>query len=113
MEHKLYFIEGIPGSGKTTRTEKLLELLQQQQRRVTCFHECEKNELDLARYAILTTDEYEQLCQKIADKEREDQLPAGKIMRAVNAQTDYIGNKMYIAFQALYDSPKRTALPML
>lgn len=110
MEHKLYFIEGIPGSGKTTRTKKLLESLQQQQRRVTCFHECEKNELDLARYAILTTDEYEQLCQKITDKEREDQLPAGKIMRAVNAQTDCIGNKVYIAFQALYDSPETDSI---
>lgn len=110
MEHKLYFIEGIPGSGKTTRTEKLLESFQQQQRSVVCFYECEKNEMDLARYAILTADEYERLRQKIADKEREDQLPPGKILRAVDEQTDCMGNDVYIAFQTLYDNPETDSI---
>ncbi len=110
MEHKLYFIEGIPGSGKTTRTKSLLELLQQQQQSVVCFHECKKNEMDLARYTILSTDEYKQLCQKIADKEQEDQLPPGRIMRAVDVQTDRMCNEVYIAFQALYDSPETDSI---
>ena len=109
MEHKLYFIEGIPGSGKTTRTKQLVESLQQQ-RSVVCFHESEKNRLDLARYAILTTNEYECLRQIIACKEQEDRLPSGKIMQAVEEQTDHMDNKAYIAFQLLYDSPETKSI---
>lgn len=102
MEHRLHFFEGIPGSGKTTRSNWLKRSLVREKKECIWLHECEKNPLDLARHAILSTDELERLREQIAEKEQGNPHKIHEVIQKVEAVTEYVDDDIYIAFQSLY-----------
>lgn len=52
MMNRVYFVEGIPGAGKTTLSQRLYRELSVMHDGVHLYHECAPNPLDLARYAF-------------------------------------------------------------
>ena len=62
MSSKLIFIEGLPGSGKTTLTKKVLLRLKQKNPDAKAFLESElPNPINFAGYAYLTLNEFDNL----------------------------------------------------
>lgn len=102
MGHRIYFMEGIPGSGKTTRAAALRRELAGRGREPVCFHECEANPLDLARHALLTAEEYRQLREKVWDKAGGDAAEAGYILDMLDRVSEARDGRVYVAFQCLY-----------
>lgn len=103
MEHRLHFFEGIPGTGKTTRSDLLKDALTKDGIDAVCFRECEKNDLDLARCAIISRAEYETLLKKIGEKFRGDTQKANEIIKKLDSLTRFEGGDAFVAFQTLYE----------
>lgn len=105
MLNSIFFIEGIPGSGKTTRSKLLSDTLDLAPREMVYYHECEKNPLDLARYAVLNPYEYELLCQQIQLKCDKDISKRERIIKTFNDIVDYYDGLYYLPFYVLYHNP--------
>ena len=106
MKHHLYFIEGLPGTGKTTRAEKLAGELAAQGLKVFPIRECEKNPLDLARCAILTEAEF-QMLRKSLGAEKESSLAV-----KLEAASEHAEGSVYVFYPALFGNPELTAIAM-
>ena len=61
---KTYFIEGIPGSGKTTYAQRLYDHLQSQGESVELYSEGYLHPIDLAWCSIIRTDKFNALTEK-------------------------------------------------
>ena len=102
MAHRIYFVEGIPGSGKTTQAKKIKEILTQKGNRVVCIEECEKNPLDLARCAILTEQEYSHLKEKVAKGMNLDEKEVKTQLQMLENVSEYADGAVYVFFQSLF-----------
>lgn len=100
MSNKILFIEGIPGSGKTTRTHDIYKDLKCKGEKVEVYHECEINPLDLARYAILSKNEFEILFAEV-DK-REDKEKKERIRKKITTLAEVIDGRIYLSLRDMY-----------
>lgn len=92
MKNKIYFIEGIPGAGKTTLSKNLYAELRCRKEKVKIYRDCEKNPLDLARYAWMTMQEYGDILEGIDSFE---------IKSEINSLVEIQGNKVLIPYMSL------------
>lgn len=84
---KAYFIEGIPGSGKTTYAQRLFEHLKSQGKSVELFSEGDLHPIDLAWCSIVKKDRFNELCEK--HSAYRDQILS---------QSNFLGNKVITAY---------------
>ena len=112
MEHQIYFVEGIPGSGKTTRVKELKNLFIQKGKNVVCIEECEKNPLDLSRCAILTQTEYECLKEEITMNIQADPQKIGKLLQILETVSEYSNDAVYVFFQSLFEKKELNSIAM-
>lgn len=112
MKHRLFFIEGLPGSGKTFRAEELRCAFQQKKKTVTRLTECEKNPLDLARCAIMTEKEYAEICHKLAEEHQMDQNKVDELLQELESVSDHVEGKVYIFFQLLFENKELNSLAL-
>ena len=69
MKSQLIFLEGLPGSGKTTTSTKIYEFLRSRNVNTNVYLEAHlPNPVNLAGYAYLTYAQYEWLCKKYKDE---------------------------------------------
>lgn len=68
--HRLYLVEGIPGSGKTTMSRLLYEALRDEGVKVEHFNEGDSHPADLSWQSILKEQEYETLLSKYPEYEK-------------------------------------------
>jgi len=81
LQHRLILIEGIPGSGKTTLTERLAGWLQDQGEQTVLYREGDAHPADLAWQALLTADEYARILEEhpqLADRVASLASPEGE-----------------------------------
>lgn len=64
MKHKMIFIEGLPGSGKTTFLKRLNDYFNKNNIQTRFYTEGDLHPIDLAWCAILSKEEYESTLQK-------------------------------------------------
>lgn len=102
MDHRIYFVEGIPGSGKTTQVKRMKEFLTQKRNHVVCIEECEKNPLDLARCAILTEQEYAYLQSKIVASIHTDARETEMQLQILESVSEHADGAVYVFFQSLF-----------
>ena len=62
--NKIYFIEGLPGSGKTTFSKKITEFLQKSGKRVINYEEGDLHPIDLALCSIIDSNDFDKLLKK-------------------------------------------------
>lgn len=96
MQPQLIFIEGLPGSGKTTMSSMLYDYLKERKYNVQVYLEAQQfNPINLAGYAYLTPLEYKLLCKHFK-RENFDNVVYGKdyvlVQYAVSKDTLYQGN---------------------
>ena len=58
-----YFIEGIPGSGKTTYAKRLYDYFVSKGKKVQLYSEGDLHPIDLAWCSILKTEKFNELCE--------------------------------------------------
>lgn len=67
-ENRVVFVEGIPGSGKTSLSHKLMHEYEGLGYHVRLYGECQKNPLDLARCAMLSKEDFDALIVAVRKK---------------------------------------------
>ncbi len=102
MEHRIFFVEGIPGSGKTTLASELKKQLISKDVRCHCYEEDERNPLDLSMCAILTEDEYALLKRKIIEKGKADHSSTERMLKKLDSVTEHSNGRVYVFFLPLY-----------
>ena len=100
MSGKIIFVEGIPGSGKTTRTHDIYKKLKCEGKKVEVYHECEVNPLDLARYAILSKREFDLLLEEVG--KRKDKEKNERVYKKITMLSEVIDGRVYLALQDMY-----------
>lgn len=112
MAHRIYFVEGIPGSGKTTQVKKIKGSLAEKGNCVVCIEECEKNPLDLARCAILTEQEYLCLKDKLAKSMDSDKIETETQLQMLENVSEYADGNVYVFFQSLFGKKELQCLAL-
>ncbi len=69
MKNKLILVEGIPGSGKSTISNKIKAYLESKGLKVKLYNEADLHPADLAWHAYLTIDEYKQVIKQNSELE--------------------------------------------
>lgn len=94
MENRIYFIEGLPGSGKTTLSKKIYLELCRDNKNVKLYRECEKNPLDLARYAWIDNSKLQEM---LSGQKTNLELNA-----KISSLADVQENMVLLPFMSLY-----------
>lgn len=102
MQERIFFMEGIPGSGKTTRASALSDKLRREGKTVHSIMECEKNELDLARCAVVTEQQLQRIREKLEERDASDPQVLERELRELALVSERFGEKICIFYQSLF-----------
>ena len=112
MENRTIFVEGIPGSGKTTCCNRMESAFQMKGENVFRINECEKNPLDLSRCAIVTESEYHIIQSRLATEMCHSTDETDRYLKKLEAASEHVNNRVYVFFQELICSKELNALGM-
>ena len=98
-KNRLILVEGIPGSGKTTISNKIKEFLIEKGQKVVLYNEGELHPADMAWNALLPLEEYKELIEK--NKEHED---------VISSNTIFEENYAIVAYTKLGFRPKENEI---
>lgn len=100
---KIYFIEGIPGIGKTTLSLSVENLLSQKSKKVKRYeeHSCE-NPLDMTRKAFLLQTEYKQFIEKCVALAEGSKYSPNDIIAEIESKTSLLGEYVIISYLQPY-----------
>lgn len=101
MMNRVYFVEGIPGAGKTTLSQKLYHEVSAMHDNVHLYRECASNPLDLARYAYLSRTRYMDFLTSV---------PEGSMRSLIENRIIYCDNDILVPYMDLVQNEKTRAL---
>lgn len=105
---KIYFVEGLPGAGKSTKAKEIYEQIKAKNKNVIlmCEHDIE-NLIDISRKAFLSNEEYKEFlnkCNNIASL-KNCKYEYNEIKDKINRYTKKINNIYIISyFQIFFDN---------
>ena len=106
-ENRVVFVEGIPGSGKTSLSHKLMHEYEGLGYHVRLYGECQKNPLDLARCAMLSKEDFDALIVAVRKK---NSKTAEKITQSIYNDTVFENGKYYVYFDSLFDNSETASI---
>lgn len=101
MMNRVYFVEGIPGAGKTTLSQELHHELSAMHDNVHLYRECASNPLDLARYAFLSRTRYMDFLTSV---------PESRMRSLIENRIIYCNNDILLPYMDLVQNEKTRSL---
>lgn len=90
----IYFVEGIPGGGKSSYSRKLYE---ESNGNAIYFKEEYKNPIDLLRQAVLSKEEYNRFCADIYNVCK-NFADADEVYVQIKSSVTYLGEKVFLPY---------------
>lgn len=104
---KIYFIEGIPGIGKTTLSQTIEYLLLQKSSNVKRYEEHSyENPLDITRKAFFSQVEYKKFVGRCVSLSEEGKYTADDIISEIESKTSFMGDYVIVSYLQPYFADK-------
>lgn len=104
---KIYFIEGIPGIGKTTLSQMVEHLLRQKNRDVKRYEEhSNENPLDMTRKAFFSHTEYRKFIDRCVSLSEGSKYSSDDIVTEIESKTAFLNEHAVISYLQPYFADK-------